>query len=591
MMWIARVGLVGVMVVGIAACGGEPSAPGGGEVSIDNTTGSSETVLTAAPTVPSSDELAVIVTASGGGGMITSVGVADLNVVGGTGAADPWLRFRLTLNHCCFEPNSIVFPSDQWSVDVPGTTLAVAGPACGDAIVCSETQRQLVFDPSGTIAAPFEVFRSDTASVSAGTFTVQLQPVFHWVDDVIDPEIVDITLRFDISYVRPDPNGDTTPTATSHRPVTVVGAGLGLIEFPFAAAADSPGALADLVAGSQQPIDTDELAIDWTTQAALVVSIGSDLCPPILDHLDVAGNAATVVFVNPGYLECEAPLLSYTVIAAVDRDVLQGTTELRLRDDDPTVVDISVTPGSGTTPVVPIVADFGDRLGVVALPPVGEAVTGRLDDGTPVFVVHHHDGTVSALDPRGADQSVGGLFQIVRWVAATRNFLGHGAWDEFGRRLDGFRSSDLHSYATRVSDGNVEIGQPVPTPAGSPITANTDPPAMTDRPITVDHLLDIPAALELAPGTTAWIDGSVYALVDGATICAEPGSLTHTTQPPLTTAPAPIGCPAGAPIAAGITGTAGYYKYYGGPLLATRTDTGFERVASTGGYGGSTLPG
>ncbi len=137
----------------------------------------------------------------------------------------------------------------------------------------------------------------------------------------------------------------------------------------------------------------------------------------------------------------------------------------------------------------------------------------------------------------------------------------------------------------------VEIGQPVPTPAGSPITANTDPPAMTDRPITVDHLLDIPAALELAPGTTAWIDGSVYALVDGATICAEPGSLTHTTQPPLTTAPAPIGCPAGAPIAAGITGTAGYYKYYGGPLLATRTDTGFERVASTGGYGGSTLPG
>ncbi len=420
-----------------------------------------------------------------------------------------------------------------------------------------------------------------------------MRPTFHWVDDVIDPETIEITLRFDVSAPAPETSGGTTPTATAHRPLTVVGGGLNLVPFPFAGLADDDDTLQTLLAGSSHPIKVDELAIDWAAQAAIVVSIGEDLCPSVLDRIDVAGGVATPVFVSAGYLMCEAPLLSYTVIAAVDRDELAGVTQLHLPSDlmvtdVDTVVDVSVARANGDPSVVPIVADFGECSGSVPLPPRGEVVSGRLDDGTPVFVVHHHGGTVSALDPRGADQSVPGLYQVVRWVAATRNFLGHGAWDEYGRRLDGFRASDLRGYATRVSDGNVEIGSLVPAPSGSPITSTDRPPAMTDRSVEVDQLLEMTSALDLTPGTTAWIDGVVYATPDGARVCTEQGSMALATTP-ITVAPGSIGCPAGSPVAFGIAGTPGSVSYFVGPLLATRTEDGFELIAATGGYGSFAL--
>jgi hypothetical protein len=582
------------------ACGGASSdSPGADDVSVVGSLSATSTPVTTlvddgVSTSPTSGELEAIVTASGRGPLIDSVGIVDLEVVGGSGADEPWLRFGLSLNYCCSEPNSLIFPSDQWAVDVAGAPLRIDGPQCEEPVECSDSERRVVFVPFEPAVVQFEVFRvpDGESELSPGTYTGAISPTFHWVGDAMDPEAVNITLRFDITAPVPPLSGDTTPTMTPHQSVTVVGGGLDLLPFPFAGVANDAGELTAMTSTSASPIDVENLAIDWQSQAALVVSIGSDLCPPLLEDIDVTDGVGTPVFVGAGYLMCEEPLVPYTVIAAVDRQTLEGVLQLVLparltATGQDTVTEVAVTPSSGELIVEPIVADFGERSGVVPLPARGEVAAGVLDDGTPVFVVSHHDGTVSALDPRGDDQRVAGLYQVVRWVAATRNFLGHGAWDEYGRRLDGFRTSDLRGYATRVVDGNVEIGSPVAAPSGSPITTTDAPPAMADLDIPHQSLLGLDAATDLAPGMTAWIDALVYALPVGAHVCTDPGSVT--TVPPVTTAPAGVGCPAGSPVANGIAGTPGYVTYYVGPLLATRTEDGFERIASTGGYGGTTL--
>lgn len=377
--------------------------------------------------------------------------------------------------------------------------------------------------------------------------------------------------------------GDTTPTATEARPVTVVGGGLHLVDFPLLGVADNVETLAELVSSSSKPIDAEALDIDWPAEAALVVSIGSDLCPPILSGIRIDNGTATPIFVNAGYSMCEEPLVSYTVIAAIDRNLLVGVNEVRLAaetsySDRDVIAAVDVSPAKADRVIEPTEVTFGDQTGTATLPPLGEATTTILTNGTPVYVVHHHDGSISALDPRGADRDIDGLHQIVGWVAATRNFVNHGAWDEYGRRLDGFRATDLVGYATRVIDNQVEIGSIVAAPSGAPITATDDPPAMSDITLTPDEAITVQAALELAVGTTTWIVGSVHARPDSVVVCEIPAGTNQVDS-----------CPEGSPTADGIRTTPGSATTYFGPLLATRTDNGFSHIASTGGYGSSAL--
>lgn len=192
--------------------------------------------------------------------------------------------------------------------------------------------------------------------------------------------------------------------------------------------------------------------------------------------------------------------------------------------------------------------------------------------------------TVSALDARGADHRADGLYQVESWVAATRNFLGHGAWDEYGRRLDGFRTTDLVGYATRIIDDIVEIGSPVPAPAGSPITSSDDTPAMSNVNIEPGPVVGVDQAVALPVGTTVWIDANVYALPDRSEICSDADLIEPTNADASGSE-----CPEGSPIANGIVGEPGYGNVYFGRLLATRTTDGFETIASTGGYGSTAL--
>jgi hypothetical protein len=213
------------------------------------------------------------------------------------------------------------------------------------------------------------------------------------------------------------------------------------------------------------------------------------------------------------------------------------------------------------------------------LPPRGEAAVANLTDGAPVFVVHHHDGTVSALDPRAA-QGDSTQLQLVRWTAATRHFLGGGAWDEYGRRLDGFRSTDLLGFATRVTGDVVEIGASVDPPAGSPITATTDPPAMADLTAGPSVTIDLPGALRLAAGSTAWIDADVVIDPDGAHVCH-----AQTFQGSIELDP----CPPDSPVVDDLVATPGSRSIWFGPLLITRTSTGFEHVTAIGGVAATAL--
>lgn len=574
------------MAVGCGNGGANDVIDGGDSVATSVTTAPSTDGTSVPPTSqpPSVDGWDVIVSASGRGGLIDSIGVSGLDIVGGSGSAEPWLRFDLELQYCCGEANSIEFTADQWSVDVDGVDLAVVGPLCVAPVECDDQVRSVTLVPFEGATVTYEVFRDSTvAPDSAGTFTTQIAPVFHWIGDVIDPEPIPIEVRLDISEARQDPSGDSTPTETEHSAVTVIGGGLHLIEYPYAGVADDIDELAALFEGSARPIDIEELAVDWESQVALVLSIGDDLCPRVLVAIDVTDAVARPVFTEPGYLSCEDPLVSYTVIAAVDRSVLADASSLELSAelasaDVDTTISVDVTPSAAALTVSPVDVSFGEPSGEAPLPARGEVRTATLRDGTPVFVVHHHDGTVSALDPRGADQNVDGLFQTVHWVAATRNFLGRGAWDEYGRRLDGFRTSDLVGFATRVSDGVVEIGSAVSAPAGSPIAITGGPPAMADQSIEPASPLSLEQAMALPPGSTAWIDAVVSSMPDAARVCAFDDRVDERPD-----------CHEGSPTADGVTSEPGWSATYFGPLLATRAPDGFERIAFSGGYGGTSL--
>ncbi|MGH9271217.1 MAG: hypothetical protein ACRDZ2_08080 [Ilumatobacteraceae bacterium] len=187
---------------------------------------------------------------------------------------------------------------------------------------------------------------------------------------------------------------------------------------------------------------------------------------------------------------------------------------------------------------------------------------------------------MSALDPRAEDAYVetNGSKVLVIWESSTRTFLSGGAWDEFGRRIDGFRTTDLRGFATRVVGDVVEIGVAVSPPSGSPIASTADPPAMSDAEIPITAPISLEQALAMPAGSLALIDATVIVDPAGAFVCAvsDPDRAVET-------------CPAGSPIAEGIPLQPGVRATLYGPLLVTRTSSGFAEIVATGGYGSTAL--
>lgn len=95
-------------------------------------------------------------------------------------------------------------------------------------------------------------------------------------------------------------------------------------------------------------------------------------------------------------------------------------------------------------------------LGVLDLPPVGSVEPGLLTDGSPVFVVHDLDGTVSVLQA----ESTHNPEEPVAWCPSSRTIDGllfGSRWDTHGRYVAGPAPRDLASYQIRLDGERIVV--------------------------------------------------------------------------------------------------------------------------------------
>lgn len=98
---------------------------------------------------------------------------------------------------------------------------------------------------------------------------------------------------------------------------------------------------------------------------------------------------------------------------------------------------------------------------VVAVPPRGETSAMFLDDGRPVFVVHHEDGTVSVVDGFSSHRAWG-VEELIVWCPSTREFVegAHEArFDEYGEFASPPAPGGVATFAFQVMETD-SVGDP-----------------------------------------------------------------------------------------------------------------------------------
>jgi hypothetical protein len=109
----------------------------------------------------------------------------------------------------------------------------------------------------------------------------------------------------------------------------------------------------------------------------------------------------------------------------------------------------------------------------LAVPAIGQTDAQFLDDGSPVFVVHQSDGTISVVSALSTHRPWG-VGTVIGWCARARDFedWSHGSvWDETGAKVGGPAPSGLETYPILKVDGDsVEVDNLVNAglPPGSP---------------------------------------------------------------------------------------------------------------------------
>jgi hypothetical protein len=206
--------------------------------------------------------------------------------------------------------------------------------------------------------------------------------------------------------------------------------------------------------------------------------------------------------------------------------------------------------------------------GRVPLPPPGTVAWELLDDGTPVWAVHHPDGAVAVIASEGTN---GGAPTHITWDGrwctpdrwGWRHFLGP-AWDAAGASYLGAALPPLERHLVVVDGGTLIVGdrvQGTSAPATvplRPLVVHRSDPAPDDT-ITLEQAAALPdgsvvfveAALARAGGTGPWglcevegchpegCDPASMTPVDGSQLdhLAEPGwngvirVTTHTDRP------------------------------------------------------------
>jgi len=240
------------------------------------------------------------------------------------------------------------------------------------------------------------------------------------------------------------------------------------------------------------------------------------------------------------------------------------------------------------------------RDSALVVPPPGETRAAALDDGFPVWLVRHADGTLSVISgvaPR--ERSGATLFAaggaLVRWLPASRRLLaGDVAYDETGHVLgvasdddcfdacpriaepaDGAHDLDAFAF-TAGSDGAIAIGAPLP--AGTAPTVSTwvewdhEPHQARDLP---------PQRGEVAPDGNAAIDDArawpigSYAVVAGSIVqsTSEPPRLCGPCGACTTEAPHVLGVPT-------VTVSAPIEHAESGTILVRRERAGLAVIAT-----------
>lgn len=150
-------------------------------------------------------------------------------------------------------------------------------------------------------------------------------------------------------------------------------------------------------------------------------------------------------------------------VCAIGLVILVAATLLRSGSDNHPSVLVGPPSAHATTRLV--------------VPPIGKARPARLSDGTPVWVVHHGNDTlsvVSAISTHTPD----GLQQLTGWCPSLPGFedgMYGSTWDEYGRRIGGPAPTDLPiAKPESRSSGRLVVGPLQPAVRDTPRQPVTD---------------------------------------------------------------------------------------------------------------------
>lgn len=340
-------------------------------------------------------------------------------------------------------------------------------------------------------------------------------------------------------------------------------------------------------------LDGEAPDVDFDRWIVVSVAIPDDACPPTLSEFTLMDETVwTPVFVETANA-CEEPLIPKTYVAAIDRASVTPRFTLRL-PGDPVFefkeqrLEIEVPPAEDPARGTDATAENVDGPEwVVQLPERGDAESVQADDGTPLWIVHHEDGTASALpgvtgvaNTLGAESlQVAQRGAIVRWRPDARRFeAGVLAFDEYGRSLTTGRDDDLADYTAEIrSDTVVVRASGLDRVPGDPALASTASSARPEDPA-LPELTGLPVALK--PGWSQ-IDATLVSHAGTWKICDVDDS------PPV---PELATCPQDALAATGLEGghDGGYTHWYFAPLVMHVYRSGaIDLIVTSGGHASS----
>ncbi|QBI19669.1 hypothetical protein ER308_08975 [Egibacter rhizosphaerae] len=194
----------------------------------------------------------------------------------------------------------------------------------------------------------------------------------------------------------------------------------------------------------------------------------------------------------------------------------------------------------GETTVELVPSDDDGTVSEVAVPPEGETAAAELDDGSPVFVVHHDDGDVDVLSAVSTH-----LDHLVVWCAPEQVFIepvgatvyeADGQW-QGGPAHAGLAAYDVevveHDGQTRARVGYLNEPPERPSDEGEALPGECDELTMIDgdgdlaaEPDGVllptpfhRHPIDVADLESLASGTTAVVEATLDLDADPARLC------------------------------------------------------------------------